>query len=59
MNVGSSIAYNRFVLISKTDTEIILEHEKKHNYLIQSYLGTITNSSGAILWVNKTEPMPN
>lgn len=56
--IGSTIDYTYFVVVSRTDTEIVFQWINAHANTSPGYLGCICDADNNVLWVNNTKPLP-
>lgn len=57
--VGMAGQYNRFYVISRSNTYIEFGYLEDHYSVQQMYLGCITDMALNILWRNDSKPLPN
>lgn len=57
-NIGSTLDYNYFIVISRTNTEIVFEWINGHGDTQPGYLGCICDADDNVLWVNNSKPLP-
>ena len=53
-----SSVYNVYVLVSRTDTELVFEFAEPQTNMPASYLGCIADAQRTALWVNQSRPLP-
>lgn len=50
--------YNYYVVVSKSNNEIVFALSEPQTGMPRSYLGCIATAGRELLWVNDTEPLP-